>query len=100
MMSEQKAWPKRETVDAGTSPETEGAAVVRRCKRGEITLEEGAKLLGITDGHMKALCEPSADDPLLRLAGVIESELRDVSERHDDYIGQQLISELSPPDNG
>ena len=30
------------------------------------------------------------DDPLLQLAGVFESDVTDVSARHDDYIGQSL----------
>ena len=30
------------------------------------------------------------DDPLLQLAGAFESALTDVSDRHDDYIGQGL----------
>ena len=37
-----------------------------------------------------------ADDPLLQLAGSFESDVRDVSERHDHYLGQGLIQELSP----
>jgi hypothetical protein len=31
-------------------------------------------------------------DPLLALSGVFESELTDISERHDDYLGQALAS--------
>lgn len=30
------------------------------------------------------------NDPLLQLAGVFESDVTDVSERHDEYIGQSL----------
>ncbi len=30
------------------------------------------------------------DDPLLQLAGVFESDLTDIGERHDEYIGQSL----------
>ncbi len=31
------------------------------------------------------------DDPLLKLAGVIDSNVTDVGSRHDDYIGQALL---------
>lgn len=31
-------------------------------------------------------------DPLLQLAGVFESDVTDISERHDEYIGQNLRS--------
>jgi len=30
------------------------------------------------------------EDPLLQLAGAFESDTRDISERHDDYIGHNL----------
>ena len=32
----------------------------------------------------------SEDDPLLQLAGIFESDIKDISEHHDDYIGQNL----------
>jgi hypothetical protein len=41
-----------------------------------------------------------ADDPLLQLAGTFESALTDVSDRHDDYIGQGLREELRGSDHG
>lgn len=41
-----------------------------------------------------------ADDPLLQLAGTFESILTDVSDRHDDYIGQGLREELRGSDHG
>jgi hypothetical protein len=33
-------------------------------------------------------------DPLFQLAGSISSELTDVAENHDDYIGQALYDEM------
>jgi hypothetical protein len=30
------------------------------------------------------------DDPLLQLAGVFESDIADIGERHDEYIGEAL----------
>lgn len=40
------------------------------------------------------------DDPLLQLAGTFESSLTDVSDRHDDYIGQGLQEVLRRSNNG
>jgi hypothetical protein len=40
------------------------------------------------------------DDPLLQLSGTFESDVRDVSERHDHYIGQGLLNELRGGGNG
>jgi hypothetical protein len=33
------------------------------------------------------------EDPLLSLAGIFESPHRDISEKHDDYIGQQIMTD-------
>ena len=33
-------------------------------------------------------------DPLLALAGTLQSDVTDVSERHDDYIAAALLAEL------
>ena len=34
------------------------------------------------------------DDPLMALFGTVESELTDIADRHDDYLGQALLEEL------
>lgn len=44
---------------------------------------------------MEDFVKQQADDPLLQLAGILESELTDISARHDEYIGQSLISNKS-----
>lgn len=41
---------------------------------------------------LEGLVKRFADDPLLQLAGAFESELTDIGERHDEYIGQSLNS--------
>ena len=33
-------------------------------------------------------------DPLLALAGTLECDVTDIGERHDDYIGDALLTEL------
>ncbi len=30
-------------------------------------------------------------DPLLRLLGMVDTDVQDVAERHDDYLGQALL---------
>ena len=34
------------------------------------------------------------DDPLIRLAGCITSDITDIAERHHEYLGQALLDEL------
>jgi hypothetical protein len=36
---------------------------------------------------------PDDEDPLLRLAGIFESPHRDIAEKHDDYIGRQIMTD-------
>lgn len=38
--------------------------------------------------------EVQVTDPLLKLAGTLECEVTDIGERHDDYIGDALLTEL------
>lgn len=40
-----------------------------------------------------------ADDPLLQLAGTLSCDVKDVAERHDDYIGASLMKELRGEDD-
>lgn len=42
-----------------------------------------------TENQVKILIE----DALLKLAGIFESKINDVSDRHDEYIGQRLRNE-------
>ncbi len=44
--------------------------------------------------------KPLTDDPLLQLAGVFDSEVTDISEKHDEYIGQGLMHKLRGSNNG
>lgn len=39
---------------------------------------------------LKSALKKFTEDPLLQLAGSFESEVTNVSERHDDYIGENL----------
>jgi hypothetical protein len=36
----------------------------------------------------------TASDPLLQLAGIVDSDITDVGERHDEYIGQAIYDEM------
>jgi len=43
---------------------------------------------------LAAIVRDVAPDPLLRLAGSIRSDLPDVAERHDHYLGEALLKEM------
>jgi hypothetical protein len=36
--------------------------------------------------------KPSNDDALLQLAGIFQSSLTDIGERHNEYVGEQLAT--------
>lgn len=68
-------------------------------------LVKKAKQAGQTPEKMVAqwlanAIQPLTDDPLLQLAGVFESDVTDVSEKHDEYIGQGLMRGLRGNNNG
>ncbi len=44
--------------------------------------------------------QPIAKDPLIQLSGSIQADVTDVSERHDDYIGQALYDEMRGRQDG
>jgi hypothetical protein len=48
---------------------------------------------------LKTTAERLSDDPLLQLAGVLESTLTDTSERHDQYIGDGLLMGMRKAEN-
>jgi len=41
-----------------------------------------------------------ADDPIEKFIGAFDSGVPDLATRHDDYIGQQLMREMHPEDDG
>jgi hypothetical protein len=43
---------------------------------------------------LTAMMECIANDPLMKLAGTLDSGVPDLAERHDEYLGQQLEAEL------
>jgi hypothetical protein len=42
---------------------------------------------------------PVEDDPLLRLAGVLDSDLKDIAAHHDLHLGHSLAEGLTPRGN-
>lgn len=48
----------------------------------------------LTQWASKAI-QPMPEDPLLKLIGSIESDVRDVSSHHDDYVGRSLQADMS-----
>jgi hypothetical protein len=66
-------------------------------------LLEQAKQSGRTPEELAAEClattlaakaSSSTDDPLLQLMGTIVSDVTDVAERHDYYLGEQVMKDL------
>jgi len=58
-------------------------------------LGEKAKMTGQTPEQLvlnwvQAAAEDVENDPLLQLAGVLHADVTNISERHDEYIGQEL----------
>lgn len=58
------------------------------------TVQSGQTFEAIVTQRLDEFMKHETDDPLLQLAGAFESELTDISERHDEYIGQSLISNI------
>ena len=61
-------------------------------------LLEKAKMAGQTPEQIalnwvQAAAEDVENDPLLQLAGVLHTDVTDISERHDEYIGQELSAD-------
>jgi hypothetical protein len=54
----------------------------------------------IASEWLEATIRRMANDPLLQLAGTLECDVTDVSERHDYYIGQALLEEMRGGDGG
>jgi hypothetical protein len=44
---------------------------------------------------LSAAINDLADDPLLKLAGILRTGIPDLAARHDDYLTEQLESELN-----
>ena len=58
------------------------------------------EIIRIIEGkeELKAQRQPERD-PLLALAGTLTSDATNISERHDEYIGQALLEEMRDADN-
>jgi Tfp pilus assembly protein PilV len=50
----------------------------------------------LTSGRSETIDPDLANDPLFQLAGCITSELTDIADNHDHYIGQALYQEMHP----
>ena len=56
----------------------------------ELARERGCSPEAAGGQWLAATMKRAADDPLLSLAGTLESEIADVADRHDHYIGVSL----------
>ena len=64
------------------------------------SLQERGKQLGKSPEVVAAECVIQSvssvdEDPLLKLAGTIDSGIDDIAERHDYYIGEALAREIA-----
>jgi hypothetical protein len=50
----------------------------------------------LTQSLIPAIDPDLANDPLFQLAGCITSDLTDIADNHDHYIGQALYQEMHP----
>jgi hypothetical protein len=61
--------------------------------------EAGKSVEDFAAACLSAAAPTSGQDPLLQLAGVLESDVADVAEQHDRYIGQRIDEHLKPSAN-
>jgi hypothetical protein len=61
----------------------------------DVILKRAAQLKQTPEKMIMAWIEkalkPSPDDALLQLAGIFQSNLTDIGERHNEYLGEQLV---------
>jgi hypothetical protein len=60
----------------------------------KLALQQGKTPETLAQELVTTAVQELEEDPLLRWAGAIDSEISDVAERHDYYIGQALYREL------
>ena len=60
----------------------------------KLALQQGKTPETLAQELVSTAVQELEEDPLLRWAGAIDSEISDVAERHDYYIGQALYLEL------
>lgn len=68
-------------------------------------LAQWTRQIGQTPEHWIAAwisrsVQETLQDPLIQLAGTIESDVTDVSERHDEYLGQAILDEMRGGQDG
>ena len=59
----------------------------------KLALQQGKTPEALAQELVSTAVKELEEDPLLRWAGVIDSEISDVAERHDYYIGEALYRE-------
>jgi len=60
----------------------------------KLALQQGKTPETLAQELVSTAVQELEEDPLLRWAGAFDSEISDVAERHDYYIGQALYREL------
>lgn len=74
--------------------------LIERIKPMETNLSAESGLNELSEKDNQSEETMSGDpDPLLALAGTLEYKVTDLSERHDEYIGQALLAEIQGNDD-
>jgi len=60
----------------------------------KLALQQGKTPEALAQELVSTAVQELEEDPLPRWAGAVDSEISDVAERHDYYIGQALYREL------
>lgn len=60
----------------------------------ELAAKEGRSAEEVGADWLATFVQHVADDPLMRLAGTLESGTPDLAERHDDYLAGHVRDEL------
>lgn len=68
-------------------PDSVSNPLVKKAQRAGLTPEE------VAADYVATAVTPSKEDPLLQLLGSIAANVNDISQRHDEYIGNGLREE-------
>ena len=60
----------------------------------DFSRKEGKPPEDLSSQWLTAAVRLRSEDPVLKLSGILDSETPDLSERHDDYLGDQLSDEM------
>ena len=60
----------------------------------DLSRKEGKPPEDLGAQWLTAAVKLCSEDPVLKLSGIVDGETPDLSERHDEYLGDQLCNEM------